>query len=334
MNNHITKGYIIEREKIIKTIMKLKHYIMIAISCLLWGSAFPVIKISYQLLDIGGDDIGKRMLLAGYRFMLAGIMILLYKMYRNYKQEKRFYFPIPEEKGSFKIILMIGFFQTGLMYFLYYNAMAHTSGVKVAVLSQSGVFFTVILAHFFLHEAFTKQRAAGLFCGIIGIFILNIRSFSPQDMQQLSTFLSFAFLGEGFILLSSLAGSVATIMVKKYTSKMNALLVNGYQILFGGSMLFIVGFLLNGNGYLEFTVKAGILFIYSAIISAVAFSIWFNLLGQFEAGRISVYKLCIPIIGAILSVVFVAGETFTYTIVIGLLFVITGIYICNRKQRG
>ena len=43
-----------------------------AFCCLLWGSAFPCIKIGYALFDIAGTDTASQMLFAGTRFLLAG----------------------------------------------------------------------------------------------------------------------------------------------------------------------------------------------------------------------------------------------------------------------
>jgi hypothetical protein len=48
-----------------------------AITMFLWGSAFPVIKKSYSELAITQPDIFRQMLFAGYRFVLAGLMISL-----------------------------------------------------------------------------------------------------------------------------------------------------------------------------------------------------------------------------------------------------------------
>ena len=45
------------------------------VCCLLWGSAFPCMKIGYRLFSIPADSTGSQILFAGYRFTLAGITI-------------------------------------------------------------------------------------------------------------------------------------------------------------------------------------------------------------------------------------------------------------------
>ena len=57
--------------------------------CLLWGSAFPAVKIGYRLLDIGGEDSAAQIVYAGLRFFIAGVLIVLFHCLR----ERRFVCP-------------------------------------------------------------------------------------------------------------------------------------------------------------------------------------------------------------------------------------------------
>ena len=49
--------------------------VMALICCALWGSAFPCVKIGYELLQI--ETAGSQILFAGYRFFGAGILTFL-----------------------------------------------------------------------------------------------------------------------------------------------------------------------------------------------------------------------------------------------------------------
>lgn len=55
--------------------MSIKNYKVaaaLAIFCtLLWGTAFPFIKVGYAQFGIEGNDIGSKLLFAGARFTLA-----------------------------------------------------------------------------------------------------------------------------------------------------------------------------------------------------------------------------------------------------------------------
>lgn len=45
--------------------------------CALWGSAFPCVKIGYQMFAIEADQVAAQILFAGCRFTLAGILTIL-----------------------------------------------------------------------------------------------------------------------------------------------------------------------------------------------------------------------------------------------------------------
>ncbi len=53
-----------------KDIFTKNHTIILLalLSCLLWGSAFPSIKIGYELFSIGVDDTFEKIIFAGFRF--------------------------------------------------------------------------------------------------------------------------------------------------------------------------------------------------------------------------------------------------------------------------
>ncbi|WP_231631353.1 hypothetical protein [Halolactibacillus sp. JCM 19043] len=56
-----------------KLLMKPSIAISVAILCsVLWGSAFPVLKVSYDELQMSADDVVAKMVFAGLRFLLAG----------------------------------------------------------------------------------------------------------------------------------------------------------------------------------------------------------------------------------------------------------------------
>ena len=47
------------------------------ICCVLWGSAFPGIKIGYKLWNIDIKDMASQIVFAGVRFFLAGVLTII-----------------------------------------------------------------------------------------------------------------------------------------------------------------------------------------------------------------------------------------------------------------
>ena len=52
-------------------------WLLAMVCCLLWGSAFPCVKIGYDLFRIGASDTASQIVFAGTRFFLAGVLALI-----------------------------------------------------------------------------------------------------------------------------------------------------------------------------------------------------------------------------------------------------------------
>ncbi len=62
-----------------KLLQNKKIAYLTAIFCtLLWGTAFPFIKVGYSAFEIEESDIGSKLIFAGMRFMMAGFMVFLF----------------------------------------------------------------------------------------------------------------------------------------------------------------------------------------------------------------------------------------------------------------
>lgn len=292
-----------------------KTAILIALFCmLLWGSAFPVLKISYQELGIVPSDYMSKIYFAGLRFFLAGIIVIFYGKFIT-KEKVRF------KDLDFKFLLLIGLIQTTFQYLFYYIALGNTTGIKASILQSASTFMMVLLAHFFFKDdRMNRYKLIALLFGFLGIIVANISK--GFDMN-------FKITGEGFMLISSTLGAIGTIIVKKKGSKMSPIVMTCGQMILGSIILLIVG-KLGMKGSLNWTPLSIGLLIYSGFISSTAFTLWYFLLKYNKAGEIAVYRLFIPIMGAMLSAIFIPGEGFTVNLISGLILVVIGIYILNR----
>uniref|UniRef100_UPI0024AD3735 DMT family transporter n=1 Tax=Helcococcus kunzii TaxID=40091 RepID=UPI0024AD3735 len=102
------------------------------------------------------------------------------------------------------------------------------------------------------------------------------------------------------------------------------------QFLFGSIFLIIIGYFGMPTS-LIFTPKSVVLIIYASFISSIAFTLWYFILKQYKASEIAFLRLFIPFFGTFLSAI-VLGENLSFSILIGLVFVILGIIIINRNK--
>lgn len=293
--------------------------ICIAIFCsVLWGSAFPVLKVSYVEFQMDPDDIIAKIVFAGYRFLLAGVILLVGLLFTNRQALKL-------TKRQIPILLLFGFIQTALQYFFFYNGLANTSGMKGAILTASGTFFTVLLAHFFyVNDRMNWQKVIGLIAGFSGVVLANW----GQGFQ-----FSFQFTGEGYMILSALMGAIGMILAKELAIGIHPFALTGWQLTFGSLMMLIVGLPQLSENALVFTPLGTGLLLYSALLSAVAFALWYSLLKYNKAGEVSIYKFATPVSGAILSALFIPSEKLTVYIIGAMILVALGFIAVNYQTK-
>lgn len=293
--------------------------IILATICdLLWGSAFPFIKIGYQVFNIPAEDTATQILFAGLRFTLAGIMVILFMSIVKRQ------FLRPRSLKTFGRVGILSCFQTVLQYVLFYIGLAHTNGVKGSIIEASNVFIAIFVASIiFRQEKLTAKKIVGSLIGFAGVIIVNLRG------------LTFDFnIGDGCVFLSTFAYAMSSVLLKRYSAEEDTVMMSGYQFLLGGLFMTLVGFIAGGR-LTVFTATGGALLLYLAFISAMAYSLWATLLTYNPISRVAVMGFLNPVFGVILSAIILKeGDIINYRSVIALILVCIGICVVNFHPTG
>ena len=287
--------------------------------CFLWGSAFPCIKIGYQMFQISSDQTMSQILFAGVRFTLAGVLVILFGSILSRKI-------LLPKRSSCKNILIICLFQTVIQYLFFYVGMAHTSGVKASIVEASNVFLAILVANLIFHqEKLTFSKMLGCVIGFAGVILINLTGSGLEGGMTMT--------GEGFILLSAAAYAVSSVLIKRFSVYENPVVISGYQFMIGGLIMIVVG--LAGGGSLHPTSPASaLMMLYMALISAVAYTIWGILLKYNPVSRVAVFGFMNPVFGVVLSALLLKeGSQIPFLqCAVSLVLVCLGIYIVNRKN--
>lgn len=291
----------------------------IAIFCsVLWGSAFPVLKVSYVEMQMASDDTIAKTVFAGMRFLLAGMIILLGLIITNPGR-------LIVTRRQILILALLGLIQTAVQYYFFYNGLANVSGMQGAILSSAGTFFVILIAHFFYkNDRLSWKKVIGLTAGFTGIIVANW----GQGLE-----LSFQLTGEGYMILAALANAIGTIMGKELATGIHPFTLTGWQLTIGAGVMLFIGVPQLSDHAIIFTPLGWGLLIYSAVISSVAFALWYSILKYNKAGEISIYTFITPVSGTLLSAIFVAGEKINPFIVGSIALVSVGIIVINYKGR-
>ncbi len=291
-------------------------YLLALLCCALWGSAFPAIKIGYRLLQIDSADTPSLVLFAGCRFLLAGLIGLLLLLVTGHS--------IKPKKEAASGILMIAFLQTVVQYFFFYVGLAHTSGVKASVLSASNVFFIILIsACLFRQERLSAGKMIGCVFGFLGVLLVNLEGLE----------LKFNLLGDGFMVISAIAYSLSSVLVKTYSAKEDPVVITAYQFLLGGAGLAAAG-ILSGGGFGAFPAAGAAILLYLACTASVTYSLWGLLLKHHPVSRIAPFDFFNPVVGVILSALLLKESIgLGWQIFAALALVSIGIVIVNRKVK-
>ena len=291
------------------------------VCCFLWGSAFPGIKIGYDLWDIQNSDTFGIIRFAGARFFLAGVLVVLFAWMLRRK------LPLPRRDEWGKIMLL-SLFQTVGQYLFFYIGLAHTSGVNSAVVDSLTGFFAVITATVIMRmERLTAKKLIGCMLGFAGVVLINISSEG----------FSFSPLGDGLVMLSAMCYGVSSSLIKKYSAEHDTVVFSGWQFILGGIVMTVFGqavLMATGSGAVgRVTPPAAGMLIYLALVSSCAYTLWGILLRSSDVSKLSVYGFMTPVTGVVLSAVLL-GETDRLGVkyIIALLLIGAGMLTVNLKS--
>ncbi len=299
-----------------------KIYIMTPLAllcCFLWGSAFPMVKIGYEMFSISESDTASQILFAGIRFALAGALVIVFG---SIIAKKPLY---PKSKMEIGHCLVLSLFQTILQYTAFYIGLAHTSGVKSSVLVALNVFLSLILsALVFRMEKLTAPKVIGVIIGFAGVVLINFEA---------GGFSGFSLNGEGAILFSAFAYSVSSVLIKKYSVNEDPVMLSGWQFLIGGIVMALFAVIAGGRIHMQVDIKSVLAILHLALISAVAYTVWGLLLKYNPVSRVAVMGFMNPVFGVLLSALFLGetAEAFNVKNLVSLVLVCVGIYIVNAK---
>jgi len=283
--------------------------------CLLWGSAFPAVKIGFALLHVAKTDMATQMLFAGWRFLGAGVILLVLAVLGRRS--------VAVPRNQVGRVVGLGFFQTTLQYVFFYVGLAHATGVKSSIMNATGAFFSVILAHFlFRNDRLTARKIAGCVLGFAGVLAV---SFGGKGFD-----FEFSLLGEGFVVIAAFVLAAASIWGKAISQKVDPMVMTGWQLAIGGLGLLAIGEIAGGH-LGGFDARSLALLAYMAGLSAAAFALWSLLMKHNPVGMLAVFNFLIPVFGVLLSAVFLHEPVLAWKNAAALALVCGGIWLVTRK---
>jgi drug/metabolite transporter (DMT)-like permease len=222
-------------------------------------------------------------------------------------------------------ITMLGLLMTTGQYGLIYIGLSNTTGINASILASAYVFFNVILSALLVSgERLTLIKVVGVLLGTVGVavvFLPGSGGLSP-----------FTWKGDGLILAAELSISLGSVYFKKMHEDISVVMLTSLQMIIGAMFLVVPAVIVKGFFPFEISTKGLLIIGYLSMLSAVAFSLWNQIIRHNSMGKVSIYLFLIPIFGVILSVLLLR-EPLSINSLIGLVLVSIAIFIVNYNFR-
>lgn len=258
------------------------------------------------------------MVSVGYRFFLAGLLLLGYCKLRNISLEFT--------RREHVLMAIQGFLLFSNNYWLVYVAEIYLTSGLVAVGFSTLIFFNIFLAAIFLKQKVSKRVFFGALCGLLGTAIiykpeLEVLSFADDSFKGLV----YCFLG---VLFASSGNVMSAFNQQK---KLPVIQTNAFGMFYGAIYMLVIG-AISGKPFvfdtsLPYVVSLFYLTIFGSII---AFTSYLTLIGRVGAGKGAYVILSVPIVAIFLSVLF-EGYHLTWYSIIGISLIVGGNVFALKK---
>lgn len=288
---------------------KLKISLGFALTALIWGSTWLVIKIGLtSITPFYG---------AAFRMSIAVLVILVIIKIKN--------LPIPFDKKSVNVYIMAGLLSFSVPFAMVYWGQQYIATGLASILFALFPFFVGVFSHFILStERLNIFKIVGIILGFAGILII----FS-EDLKFTGESYT---LGMAAVVLSSLIQALALVLIKKHAQKINPFHLNIGGMAIGAIVLFIFAVSFEKFSDIRFdSIAIGSVLYLSILGSVITFTVYFWMLKRVEAVYLSLLAFVTPILAVLLGGL-ILHERLSSHIFQGGALVLIGIIISNGKN--
>jgi drug/metabolite transporter (DMT)-like permease len=289
--------------------MKAKHWLVFILLGAIWSSSFMWIKIAVQ--EVGPMTLVALRVSFGLLFGMAVIAIQRIKLPHSFK--------------AWLPLFLLGLTNLAIPFFLIsWGEKSIDSGIA-AILDATVPLFTILLAHFLLHDdKITAPKLVGLLVGFGGIVVLMSKDIgaSPSSL-----------LGQAAVILASVFYAISAVYARRMTEETPGILRSAGPLVSATAVMWL------GTLVFESPVKLpqmGITWLALAFLgvlgSGLAFVLLYYLIHEIGPTRSTMVTYLFPLGGVILGVT-ILHEQLTWQVLAGGAFIVASLAIANWAPR-
>ncbi len=274
---------------------------------LLWASAYVPSKI-------GATAMPPLWFLVG-RFLAAGMLMTVVAL--------ALHRPFPRKTRDWLAYAALGVFANAAYLGCTYAALSRGLAAGIAsIVASTNPLLLALVAPRLLGEPLTGKKLLGMllgFGGVVGVMLARTGTETARPQEV------------GLALLGVTANVASTILFKRAQGSNDLLAINTIQLLAAGLVLIPAAAIIYGGPHVEVTNTVVVSFAYLVLVLSVGASLlWFWLLSQGAASRVSAFYFLTPIFGILFGALFLS-ESVGPGDGIGLVAVALGIVLVQRN---
>jgi drug/metabolite transporter (DMT)-like permease len=272
--------------------------------CFFWGTTYLAIRVAVESYPPA--------LMAGVRFVLAGMILLPFLIWRGHSLPRR-----RELLDSAIVGIALLTVANGLVV---WAEQWVSSGITALVLATLPFWVVAIEAVLPNGERIGTLKIAGILIGFAGLFLLlspDLRG--PVDPNYVNGILA--------LLIAPLSWAAGSTYSKYRRSDASPLMAASFQMLLAGAVLVMIGILSGEHSSLLFDPRGLLAILYLLIFgSIVGYVCFVYALNKLPSTTVSLYAYINPIIAVVLGKI-VFDERLDWTVVAGTAVIFSGILL-------
>jgi drug/metabolite transporter (DMT)-like permease len=292
----------------VQKLSKQQTVFLIIFLVLVWGINWPLSKYALDYMP--------PVLFSGVRTLLGGVLLLVAAIprYRRLRFKETWFIYVVS--AIVNVVLYYGLQTIGIQYL--------PAGLFSAIVFLQPV-LVGIFSWLWLGELMNGLKVTGLVLGFAGVGVISSGASGASG--------NISIAGVLLALGSALSWALGTIYVKKSSAKVDNIWLVTLQLMIGGLFMTGLGSVTESWSDVEWSggFIASLLFI-SIFVIALGWLVFYKLMDSGEASKVASYTFLIPLVAILIGTIFL-HEPFTFTLLIGLVFVLCSIYMVNRPRR-
>ncbi len=270
----------------------------------LWGSAFVPSKIGVL------ESSPLWFLVA--RFAVSGVLALAIALASGAR--------FPTDRRAWLAVVLLGVLTNAIYLGCNYEALRHLAAGVGAVVSSTNPLLLALAAPYFLREPLTRRKVFGLALGFAGVVAIMLGRMGTGTAEPRDVALA---------LIGTLGSVSSTIVFKRLLVQLDLRMTTALQLFAACIAVLPFAIVLDGAPHATWGAPLVLSFAYVVIVMSVGGSLlWFWLLEQGEASRVTAFYFLSPVFGLAIAAAF--GEALTFRDLGGLIAIAIGIAVVQR----